>query len=222
MKRSPVIVGWLGWVLVCGALLVSAGCLRARPDLYPPRPGEPSFEVVVVNNHWHTGLVLSRDMLSPQLRSLMPNESDAGFVEIGWGDDGFYRSEKVTSGLAIRAVFFSRGSVIHAVAVPTSPDTYYAGYDVRLHRLSVSRAGLDRLNTFLERAFKTCEAGRSVRLQKGLAERSSFYQAEGRYAGWHTCNHWTADAIRTTGFPITPMYAFFANNVGWQVDHATK
>lgn len=203
---------------------LSAGCFGPVKGIYPPAAGEPAFELIVVNNHWHTGLVMSREMLSPTLKRLIARESTAAFVEIGWGDDGFYRSDKVTSGLAIQAVFFSKGSVLHVVPIDDDPTRFYDAYQVDLHRLSISRTGLDRLNAYLEKAFARERASdgseRSIYLQPGGMEGSGFYRARGRYAGWHTCNHWTADAVRSTGFPITPIYSFTADNVGWQIDRA--
>jgi uncharacterized protein (TIGR02117 family) len=202
-------------------LFTAAGCLGAVKDLYPPKAAEPSFEIIVVNNHWHTGLAMHRSMLSPTLSKLVARETSAEYIEIGWGDDGFYRSDAVTSGLTIQAVFFSRGSVLHVVEIPDEPRRYFEDFKVTLHPIRISQRGLDRLNAYLEKTFAQTDAGESVWLQAGWTPASSFYRARGRYGGFHTCNHWTADAVRSTGFPITPIYAFLADNVGWQIDRAS-
>lgn len=207
------------WMLILSA---STGCLAPVKSLYPPKPEEPSYEIIVVNNHWHTGLVLHRSMLSPTLSRFVERETSAEFIEIGWGDDGFYRSDAVTSGLAMQAVFWSRGSVMHVVEIPVEPRLFFEDFQVTLHPIRISQRGLDRLNAYLEKSFAKTDEGDSVWLQNGQTPASSFYKARGRYSGLHTCNHWTADAVRSTGFPITPIYSFVADNVGWQIDRGTK
>ena len=204
--------------LTCSiAIVLLVGCNGPVTGLFPPGPGEPSVEIFFVNNHWHTGLVLQRAAMSPRLRELTARFEGSHWIEIGWGDDAFYRAPKGTSGLAVRAMFASHASVLHVVGLPQYPPEYYEGYVVDLYRIRLSRLGFHRLLNYLENSFQTHSAGDSVPIEPGLYGDSFFYAARGKYGACHTCNHWSADGLRETGFPITPFYALLADNVGWQV-----
>jgi hypothetical protein len=45
----------------------------------------------------------------PQLQGAIPELKqrfdDVAYIEIGWGDKGFYQTKKITAGLTVRAIF---------------------------------------------------------------------------------------------------------------------
>jgi uncharacterized protein (TIGR02117 family) len=199
------------------AITLTTGCRGPIKDLYPPAPDAPGRDVFIVNNHWHTGFVLPYAELSPALKRILHRFESERFVEIGWGDEEFYRAPKNTSGLAMRALFASRGSVCHVSGLDDDPTSHYAGYLLELYRVRVSEAGYARLMRFLESTFQSTGTGEGVELHPGLYGYSYFLAARGRYGALHTCNNWTADGLRATGFPITPGWSITADNVGWQI-----
>lgn len=194
------------------------GCCGPIKGVYPPQ-GANRRNLYIVDNYWHAGFVLPVDALPDSLRRTLERVGDARYVEIGWGDDQFYRSPKSTSGLALQAMFASKGSVIHAVPLYKPPAEHYRDFVVDLYRLEISDEGWQRLMTFIEASFERSAAGEPVELEPGWAPGSWFYRARGRYSVLHTCNQWAGDAIRSTGFPITPFYSTTSGNVGWQVRH---
>lgn len=204
-------IEWTGIVLV-----MLSGCCGPVKGVFPPSAGDMR-ELFVMDNHWHTGLILRTSDLSARLKQMLVKVSDAPYVEIGWGDDRFYRSPESTSGLAVQAMFASRGSVIHAVPIWSPPEYHYLAFVVDLYKLQISSEGQRRLLAFIEDSFERTESGGPVEIESGWAPGSWFYRARGRYSALHTCNQWTADALRSAGFPITPIYASTAGNVGWQV-----
>jgi len=206
-------------VIVCFVILLSVGCHGPVAELYPPKSAADAVEMFVVNNHWHTGFVLPYAQLPPRLKRLMSSFRDEKWVEIGWGDAAFYPAPSATSGLAVHAMFFSRGSVLHVAGFDAEPLERYRDYCVELYRLRVSEAGYARLMGFLDATFATSDSSDSIELGPGLYGFSRFYRARGKYSCLHTCNNWLADGVRTTGFPISPGYAFTAGNAGWQIKH---
>jgi uncharacterized protein (TIGR02117 family) len=205
-------------VLVLLGMYVFPGCCAPVAGVYPPAASDNATEIYVYNNHWHTGFVIPVSQLSPVLKQHLSRfGSDTRYIEIGWGDEGFYRAPIGTLPLALRAMFASRGSVLHIAGVAKAPAEHYQDYQVDLYRIRISEEGNRRLMNFLERTFARNENGEAIELQPGLYGVSYFYRGRGWYGLFHNCNNWLADGVRSTGFPITPMYAGTADNVGWQI-----
>jgi len=117
----------------------------------------------------------------------------------------------------MQAMFASHGSVLHVVGIEREPVVHYSDYMIDLYRLRISRDGHERLLRYITSTFQLAAAGEPIDLQRGLYGFSRFYRARGPYSILHTCNHWVADGIRSTGFPITPFWSADADNVGWQL-----
>jgi uncharacterized protein (TIGR02117 family) len=215
---SPGLPGTSGsWQVGLVLLLFCTGCLGPIDGLYPPQMGESQREIYVYDNHWHTGLMLQTSGLSPRLRQYLRPFEASNWVEIGWGDDGFYRAENETVLLALQALFFSRASVLHVADADPDPVTCYRGYKVDLYQLRLSQEGYCQLEQFIVESFALNVRCAPIDLQPGLYRFSRFYAARGHYGMLHTCNHWTAESLRKTGFPITPAYALTAGNVALQL-----
>ena len=205
--------------LISLALLsIATGCLGPARGVYPPSASDRTNEIYVYNNHWHTGLVVPTTQLSPTLKRYLSRFGpDTNYVEIGWGDEGFYRAPKGTVPLASRAMLFSRGSVLHVAGLTSEPSIHYLDYKLDLYRIRISSEGNARLMRHLERTFATTRTSDVIKLQPGLYGISYFYRARGWYSLFHNCNNWLADGVRATGFPITPIYTSTADNVAWQI-----
>src|SRR6266436_2304044 len=141
--RSPphllrTIARRLGLGVLIGAGLFVAAVIatahRGNRTLWPPAPGAPTTEIHIVSHGYHSGIVLPRRSLLEQasrrgLTALgIVATRFAGFerLEIGWGDEGFYREvptvESLTVALAVRALLRpGNPSVLHVVGVKGHP-----------------------------------------------------------------------------------------------------
>src|SRR5437660_5106527 len=140
----------VGLTLAIAALLfVVATLATARwgdRSLWPPAPGAPTTEVFIVSHGYHAGIIVPRAAFAEQasrrglsaLGYLATRFADIDRLEIGWGDEGFYRevptAESVTMALAMRALFRpANPSVLHVVGVNGVPRSIFASYaSVRL------------------------------------------------------------------------------------------
>ena len=200
----------------CGLLLLLAallgtGCLGPRQGLFPPKPGEPKESVFVVNHGWHTGLVFKRDQIPP---GLWPEKADfpqAQYLEVGWGDDAWYRATNVDVCIAFQAMFLCDRSVLSVVGFAAPVATYFPESEIL--RVDLSERGFTNICEFVSERFNRKGAARAAPVQHGFYPDSWFYPAKGRYYLTKTCNVWTARALRTAGCPITPVYAVTAGNL---------
>ncbi len=193
------------------------GCNAPVAGVYPAI-GEPSDKVVyLTSNHWHAGFVLGmEDLPVGHQKELKPFEGYR-FIEVGWGSDLFYRAKTPTVWTGVCAAFFSPRGVMHMVGVGPEVESNYARHRGELYRIRLSRPGYDALVKYVFDSLERDGSGGLIEVEPGLYGFSRFYRAKGYYSILHTCNHWAADGLREAGLPVTPVYAFTADNLCMQV-----
>ena len=207
---------------IAALLFVVATIATARwgdRNLWPPRPDASTTEVFVVSHGYHAGIILPRTALVDQasrrglsaLGYIAMRFADFDRLEIGWGDEGFYRAvptaESLTLALAMRALFRpGNPSVLHVVGVNGNPRAMFANSD--LVPVDVGGAGFARLADMLDASFARGQGGLvPEELGPGLYGLSLFFRANGRFHLFHLCNHWIADLLDAAGVPTAPLLA---------------
>ena len=204
----------------CATLLLVAACLGPVKGLYPPAGLADTRTVYVTSHGWHTGVVLSNREARPMLKALGAAFPTAQYLEFGWGDAAFYQAPEGTVGLALKAVLWPTPTVMHVVGLYEEPPQAFPTSTVISIR--ISRKGFRRLAAYINASFEVGKDGRAKRLRQGLYGDSAFYPAKGTYWLLYTCNNWTAEAVRSTGAPITPCYAVTAGNLVYQMRRITQ
>lgn len=195
-------------------VLMAAAVLTARPGLpmlYPPRAGEPTVAIFLVDNGFHTDVALPGPELA---RTGGPTAQAARqlsrrqWVLAGWGDESFYTgtglsAARVADGL--RALFApGNPSVVHLYGVSRRPDQAFA--EGATSRVVLSRAGFERMVGRIDRSF-ALKGGAPVRLpvERGLEE--AFFHGVETFSLLRLCNHWTAEVLNAAGLAVTPVLA---------------
>ena len=96
------------------------------------------IKVYVVGTGWHAGLLLPAAPINALVPGLQKRFPKADSYEIGWGDSGFYQAKEITAGLALQALFASKGSLLHVVGL-TGPGQDLSA-DVNVAMVCVSPA----------------------------------------------------------------------------------
>jgi uncharacterized protein (TIGR02117 family) len=211
----------LGLLILAGTLVVAAIVTARWGDrsLWPPAPGAPTTEIFIVNHGYHSGIIVPRRSLAAQAsgRGLSALGAVAtrfaGFdrLEIGWGDEGFYREvptvESLTVALAVRALLRpGNPSVLHVVGIDRDPGIAFPNSDIV--RLELGDAGFDRLAQKLDASFARDRNGLLPEpLGPGLYGTSLFFRANGAFHIFNVCNHWTAGLLDAAGVPTAPVLA---------------
>lgn len=186
---------------------MSGACAAFGADAQGDRP----IRILVVGNGWHAGLLLPAQALNAQIPSLQARFPDADHYEIGWGDMGFYQAKEVTAGLAIEALFSSRGSLLHVVGLNAPFQRFLNGNDVA--ETCVTRDQYERMAQLIAQAFVHGLDGKPVSVGPGLYGDAQFYKAHGGYSWLHTCNRWTAAVLQAGGMEISPRFSLTAGSV---------
>ena len=215
---------WRRIALACAGaafVLLLAAVLTARsgdPALWPPAPDSSTVEIHVVSHGYHSGIVLPRAAVaeSASLRghgaliAMAQRFSSYRWIEVGWGDEDFYRSvpdaASLTIGLALRALFWpGNASVVHVVGMSAHPRSTFPYSDIV--RIELSAEGFARLLDRLDAGFARDAALLPVELGRGLYGPSLFFRGAETFHAFNVCNHWVARLLSAAGLPTAPTLA---------------
>ena len=200
-------------VIWLSAALLLPGC-STKPDSVSGTEtfsGLGDHPVFVVSHGWHTGIILPAYLLTTGNPQLKNRFADADFLEVGWGDEAFYQAEEITFDKAAGAALWPTNSVVHIVAVPNPPTSYFANSDISL--LCATGKQAHALATFIENSFSRDPSGRIIQLQQGIYGDSQFFAGRGDFHLFSTCNKWTAKGLHSLGMEIDPTFQLTADSV---------
>ena len=195
--------------------LLATGCLGPKKNLFPPAAGAPHKTVHVVSHGWHTGVIVSRADIPTNVWPAQPDFAQFESLEVGWGDDGFYRADKITTAITLKALFWPTPSVLHVVGFNGPPEREFP--ESKVMRVEFSPEGFTALCAQIDHEFTKTSHGKPIPLGPGLYGESEFYRANQSYYFPKTCNWWTAQTLRAGGCPVTPLWSVTAGSVMRQV-----
>ena len=165
-----------------------------------PTPSD-DVEVFINSNGVHTDIVVpiknevkdwSHDILYTHTKS---KDSVMRYVAFGWGDKGFYLDTPQWSDLkastAVKAAFYMGTTAMHT--------RFYK--DMKLDdecvRITISKKDYEDLVKFINNSFQLDE-GKKMRwiANRSYGQYDAFYEANGKYSLFYTCNTWANDALK--------------------------
>jgi len=204
----------------CAAVLVALVCLlvsfaRAFAD-WTCAAGEVSCKTIfIVHNSWHASIVISRDDLGVSALPELSDFPDAKFIEFSWGDQDFFPDPDSGVWAALRAAFWSGGSVLHMVGFSQNVYQFYGGAEVFTLRLTP--AALQQVIGHISQSFTRDNSSKRAKAAPGLFAYSRFYPANGKFSLLRTCNTWVAEALEAAGIPIFPESVVTAGSLASQL-----
>jgi uncharacterized protein (TIGR02117 family) len=195
LNPTRVVRGLAGLLLIAFA----AGCAPPPPVAPPETPRSGAF-VYLVNHGWHVGIAVERQEVSPAIWPESAEFSGFRYLEVGWGDADYYPAARGTIGLALKAAFSSKGSVLHLAAFDAPPAEFFDRS--KIIEVPLSRRGLEDLGRFIHATYARDASGRPVVVAPSLYGHGAFYRATGQYRLQDNSNNWTARALAVAGCPI--------------------
>lgn len=214
------IAGWAVAAIVAFVAVMTVLTARsADPALWPPADGAPNIEIEIVSHGYHSGLVIDRVAMAEAaehsgdaaLTAVAQRFTNYQWLEIGWGDEGFYRSvpdvTSLTVRLALRALFApGNASVVHVVGLSRPARETFPNADII--RIPVSHDGFARMIQRLDASFGRDPNGVPFEpLGPGLYGPSLFYRGVEAFHVFNMCNHWVARLLSAAGLPSAPVLA---------------
>lgn len=121
--------------------------------------------------------------------------------------------------MALKAAFWSSGSVLHLVGFEESVKNFYPRAEIIELRLSTP--ALERLIGYISRTFSRPQGQGRAPASAGLYRYSRFYPSSAKFSALNTCNTWVARALEHTGLPISPGGVLSAAQLSDQLDKLT-
>lgn len=143
-------------------------------------------------------------------RSDFPEAIRFDYIRFGWGDQGFYIHtptwDDLTPGTVMNALFWPSSAAMH-VAYESQP---VESEMVRKKMISVE-AYLNLVD-FIKSSFYQDEQKVALIPNKGYSYYDNFYEANGSYHLFNTCNSWTNAALKIVGIR-TSLYALSTDGI---------
>ena len=191
-------------------LLLLSGCVKPLNTYDQADQNQTDTKTVyIVKDEWHTGVILLKKDANPYIHSF-DDFTNHKYIEMGWGDEEYYQAEKRTALMGVKALLLPTNSIIHVNAFNIEPKIYFSNSEVI--ELKLSKIGFIRLIEFINDSFTLNEKKELIKLGVGFYKTSRFYHANGTFHIFNNCNTWIADAIHSSGFPIS-RYTFSADSV---------
>lgn len=206
MKKFLKIVGCtlLTFFLLIGGYLLSAYTLSRMSTSCEP-VNDADITIYILTNGVHTDLVVP--VRTPQIdwstripfRNTVANDTAASLLAFGWGDKGFYLETPTWGDLkastAFKAAFNLSTSAIHA--------TYYRSLreNESCRPIMINKAQYARLITYINNSFQTGADGQPLNIvtHANYDNNDAFYEAQGSYNLFHTCNTWANSGLKSCG-----------------------
>jgi uncharacterized protein (TIGR02117 family) len=159
--------------------------------------------IYIMTNGVHTDLVLpikneskdwSRQILFENTKA---KDSTTSFLAFGWGDKGFYLDTPEWSDLkastAFNAAFGLGNSAMHT--------TFYKSVTESKScvRIDISKENYQKLATYIEAGFQYDASQNPIFIKANTyGKNDSFYEANGKYNLFQTCNSWANSALKAS------------------------
>jgi len=206
MKKLFKYVGYtlLSIVTFILCYLLAAYCL-SRIAVNREAGSASDVTIYIKTNGVHTDIVVpvkneQRDWSKEiKFSNTKLNDTTMKFLAMGWGDKGFYLETPSWSDLTFRVAFkaaFALGNTaIHA--------TFYDAIleDSACKKIMISNAQYARLISYISNSFKKDASGHFINIitKANYSARDAFYEANGSYSMFHTCNTWANTGLKNCG-----------------------
>lgn len=207
LKKTLKITGY-SLLTVIGLLLLYAAAVWLLPYVVINKnaqtKGSEEVTIYIKTNGVHTDIVMPMHTTLMDWNTLVPYENTDSkdttfqYASFGWGDKGFFLQTPNWSDLkfsvAFKAMFHLGTSAMHV----TFYKTMVLGE--RCKAIKISKPEYEKLILYVRKSFQYDSNGKTINIithNDGYGTDDAFYESEGVYDLFHTCNTWANDALKS-------------------------
>jgi Protein of unknown function (DUF2459) len=196
--------------------LALAGCSTVHPQqavVAPEADAGPRIVIFVVRRGWHTDIGFNAGDIPAPLAAVRSQLPHAHYLLFGFGDEHYLVNHGPSLGGLAGAIWPGPGLVL-VTGLTGTPEQAFG--DEGVIRLLLSADQARRLEEFVLKTLASTNDVPKVRAA-GPYDESYYYFSTLRYSGLHTCNTWTAEALKAAGLAVHSVGVEFAGQVWRQV-----
>lgn len=198
---GKAIAALVGFVLL---YLFSAYCL-SRITVDKEANSKEEIAIYIKTNGVHTDIVVpvKTDQIDwsteVKFSNTVSRDTSYQYLAMGWGDKGFYLQTPTWADLkfsvAFKAAFALSTTAIHATFYKTLQE------DSACKKIMISREQYARLINYITSSFQKDENGHfiNIKTNANYGKADAFYEANGSYSMFHTCNTWANSGLKASG-----------------------
>ncbi len=171
-------------------------------------------DIFVVNHGWHAGIVLETEDINNSAWQIDSLFKKYKYIEVGWGDEAFYKSSDPSVWMTLKAALIPTSSVLHVRALSRYDLSMFSKESVE--KITISKKGYTKLLGFIENSFAKKDY-KSIILSEGLYPNSFFYLSSKKYHILNTCNVWTAEALESAEVDISSFFTLTTDDLFSQI-----
>lgn len=203
VKKGLKVIGWtvlgtISFLVLYAFFAVLISKISVNSDVSQK---DKEIEIFILSNGVHTDIVVPIKSVykdwSKEIRFQQTQSKDSlvKYLAFGWGDKGFYLNTPEWSDLkastAFKAAFGLSSSAMHT--------TFYKRMkeDEACKKIKISAEEYQRLVTYISESFNR-DTYKNVQWISGnsYGSRDAFYEANGSYNLFYTCNTWANNALK--------------------------
>lgn len=161
----------------------------------------PDPMLYFTNNGLHTHVVMPSRALKALVPDLSQYVGDDAWLQIGWGDAGYYGAAKQTLVMGARALLSPTAAILGVRCINDLSADFPKS--TRLYPITLDQAAMTAALVLVSRHFKLNQSGR-LTLVRERPTGELFFTSIGTYSILNTCNNWTAYVLQEAGLKISP------------------
>jgi len=196
--------------------LAFAGCSTVHPQrvaVTSAANAGPRIVIFVVRRGWHTDIGFNAGDIPAPLAAVRSQLPAAHYLLFGFGDQHYLVHQGPSLGGLAGAIWPGPGLVL-VTGLTGTPEQAFG--EAGVIRLILTADQARRLEEFVLNTLAATDDVPKV-LATGPYDRSYYYFSTLRYSGVHTCNTWTAEALKAAGLPVHSFGVEFSGQVWRQV-----
>lgn len=201
-------------ILIVGIYFISERIL-SRTTVDEINDNKPkTLSIYVMSNGVHTDLVLPTKNEFIDWSSVFPYENtldkkeNLPFIAIGWGDKGFYLNTPEWKDLKVSTA----AKAATGIGETALHVTYYKIIilDDETKKIEISETQYLALINYIKQSieYNELQNAQPIETNAQYGKNDAFYEANGAYSIFFTCNTWTNDALKSSGIKASKWVAF--------------
>lgn len=195
----------VGVLLTLLLLYIAAAYVLSRMATNREELTTEDVTIYILTNGVHTDIVVPAQNEWLDWTTIIPrehtraNNAHLPYLAFGWGDRGFYLETPTWNDLTFSTAFKAGTGLGDAAIHATYYRTMQEADDCR--KITLSGAQYDRLILYICLSLKTNAQGQGqiIHTNANYGSNDAFYEANGHYNLFYTCNTWANNALKSCG-----------------------